>query len=148
MAHGFSLARRLRAGETVFSAWCVLGAPDIAELLARFGFAAVTFDQQHGRYDHTATDAGISILHATGAAPIVRVPVGDFEEASRMLDAGAEAIIAPAINSPEEAQNFAAAMKYPPLGKRSWGPHRAIPFSCIDQKTYLTKLISSPLHSR
>src|SRR5258706_13023651 len=104
-AHSFSLARRLQAGETIFSAWCVLAVPDIAELLARFGFAAVTFDQQHGRYDHAATSAGITMVHSAGAAPIVRVPVGNFAEASRMLDAGAEAVIAPTINTPEDAQN-------------------------------------------
>src|SRR5581483_5331171 len=137
MAHGFSLAQRLRSGETIYSAWCTLGLPGIAELLARFGFPAVTFDQQNGRYDHAATDLGITVVHAAGVSPIVRVPVNNFAEASRMLDAGAEAVIAPMINTPEDAQNFAMAMKYPPLGQRSWGPHRAIPFSGLDQKAYL-----------
>lgn len=137
MANGFSLARRLRSGDPVYSAWCSLALPGIAELLARFGFPAVTFDQQHGRYDHATTDAGIAMMHAVGAVPIVRIPVGNFSEASRMLDAGAEAVIAPMINTPEDAQSFAMAMKYPPLGKRSWGPHRAIPFSGLDQKGYL-----------
>jgi 4-hydroxy-2-oxoheptanedioate aldolase len=41
----FTLARRLRAGETVFSAWCRLAMPALGEILARHGFTAVTFDQ-------------------------------------------------------------------------------------------------------
>ena len=36
----FSLARRLRAGETVFSGWCMLGSGIVAETVAREGFGA------------------------------------------------------------------------------------------------------------
>jgi len=46
---------------------------------------------------------------------------------SRALDCGAEAIIAPMINTAGDARAFAAAAKYPPLGERSWGPLRAMP---------------------
>jgi 4-hydroxy-2-oxoheptanedioate aldolase len=46
---------------------------------------------------------------------------------SRALDCGAEAIIAPMINTQADAHAFAAAAKYPPLGERSWGPLRAMP---------------------
>ncbi len=57
---------------------------------------------------------------------MVRVPVADFAFVSRALDVGAEAIIAPMINTPADARQFAAAAKYPPLGERSWGPQRAM----------------------
>jgi len=42
----FALARRLRAGETVFGAWCMLGSPIVAETIAREGFPAVVLDAQ------------------------------------------------------------------------------------------------------
>ena len=48
MTTSFSLAAQLRAGETVLSGWCGLGAPLLAEVIAREGFAAVTIDMQHG----------------------------------------------------------------------------------------------------
>jgi 4-hydroxy-2-oxoheptanedioate aldolase len=54
------------------------------------------------------------------------VPLNDFALVSRALDFGAEAIIAPMINSAADARHFAAAAKYPPLGERSWGPLRAM----------------------
>jgi 4-hydroxy-2-oxoheptanedioate aldolase len=60
-------------------------------------------------------------------APVVRIPVGRFDMASRALDFGAEAVIAPMINSVADARAFAAAMKYPPVGERSWGPTFAMP---------------------
>ncbi len=35
----FALARRLRAGETVYGAWCMLGSTHVAETIARERFA-------------------------------------------------------------------------------------------------------------
>ena len=122
----FALARRLRAGETVFSAWCTLASPIVAETIAREGFAAVVLDLQHGLWDTASIIAGIGALHHAGATPMVRVPLDDFAFVSRALDFGAEAIIAPMINTAADARQFAAVAKYPPLGERSWGPQRAM----------------------
>jgi 4-hydroxy-2-oxoheptanedioate aldolase len=122
----FALARRLRAGETVYSAWCTLASPVVAETVAREGFAAVVLDIQHGLWDTASLIAGVGAVHHGGAAPIVRVPLNDFAFVSRALDVGAEAIIAPMINTPADARAFAAVAKYPPLGERSWGPQRAM----------------------
>jgi len=133
----FSLARRLRAGETVYTGWCNMGVPLVAEALAREGFLAVNLDQQHGLYDMATTVAGIAAVRTAGAAPIVRVPLGDFAVASRVLDLGADAVIAPMINTVADARALVAATKYPPLGERSWGPQRAATLAGIDQETYL-----------
>jgi 4-hydroxy-2-oxoheptanedioate aldolase len=122
----FSLARRLRAGETIYCGWCALGSPVIAETVVREGFSAVNIDQQHGLWDFAAAVTAIGAIYHAGAAPVVRVPLGDFASASRALDCGAEAIIAPMINSESDARALVAAAKYPPLGERSWGPNRAM----------------------
>ena len=135
---GFSLAARLRAGETVHTGWCGLPAPMVAEIVAREGFSAVTLDSQHGMWDLAGLATGIAAVRQAGAAPIVRVPLGDFAMVSRVLDFGAEGIIAPMINTAADARAFAAAAKFPPIGERSWGPHRATMLAGIaDQKDYL-----------
>jgi 4-hydroxy-2-oxoheptanedioate aldolase len=137
-ASRFSLARRLRAGETVFSAWCGLPAPLVAENIARMGFSAVVLDGQHGLWDVAGTQQAIAGLHQAGAAPIVRVPLNDFATAARALDFGAEAVIAPMINSAADACAFVSATKYPPLGERSVGAHRAATLAGFaDQRPYL-----------
>ena len=134
----FTLARRLRAGEIVYCGWCALGSPIVAEALAREGFTAVSIDQQHGLWDVAATVTGIGAIHAAGSAPIVRVPHGDFAMVSRALDMGAEGIIAPMINTVEDARKFVAVAKFPPVGERSWGPNRAMMLGDFaDQKAYL-----------
>jgi 4-hydroxy-2-oxoheptanedioate aldolase len=135
---GFTLAARLRAGETVHTGWCGLPAPMVAEIVGREGFSAVTLDSQHGMWDLAALAAGIAGVRQGASAPIVRVPLGDFAMVSRVLDFGAEGVIAPMINTAADARAFAAAAKYPPLGERSWGPHRAMMLAGIaDQKDYL-----------
>ncbi len=122
----FDLARRLRAGETVFSAWCNLGSSVVAETIVREGYVCGVFDAQHGLWDLNAVVTGIVALHNAASTPAVRVPLNDFAFVSRALDMGAEAIIAPMINSADDARKFVSAAKYPPLGERSWGPQRAM----------------------
>ncbi|MGB9328860.1 MAG: aldolase/citrate lyase family protein, partial [Pseudolabrys sp.] len=104
----------------------MLGSPVVAETIARGGFAAVVLDAQHGLWDTASLITGIGAVNHAESAPLVRVPLNDFALVSRALDFGAEAIIAPMINSAADACRFAAAAKYPPLGERSWGPLRAM----------------------
>jgi 4-hydroxy-2-oxoheptanedioate aldolase len=133
-----TLARRLHAGETVYSGWCGLPYPIVAEMLARDGFSAVTVESQHGLWDVAGILAGVAAIRQGGGAPIVRVPLNDFALVSRALDFGAEGIIAPMINTAADARAFAAAAKFPPLGERSWGPHRAMTLGGVsDMSVYL-----------
>lgn len=122
-----SLVEKLNAGQTIITAWS--GVPDAltVEIMAAQGFDAVTLDMQHGGHGEDSVLRSLAPVLKSGKHAIVRVPVGRFDMASRALDFGAEAVIAPMVNSVEDAQRFAAAMKYPPLGERSWGPSFAAP---------------------
>src|SRR4030095_4815548 len=114
-----SLAQRLKAGETLFTAWS--GVPDAltVEIVANQAFDAVTLDMQHGgHHEDSVLRSIVPVLYAK-KHEAVRIPVGRFDMASRALDFGAEAVIAPMVNSVEDARRFAASMKYPPLGERS-----------------------------
>jgi 4-hydroxy-2-oxoheptanedioate aldolase len=140
MTTSFSLAAWLKSGETVFSGWCGLAAPLLTEVIAREGFRAVTVDMQHGLWGITETVQAIAAIRHGGGAPVVRMPLGDFAIASRALDFGAEGIISPMINTLADAHAFVAASKFPPLGERSWGPHRATMLAGLaDQKVYLAE---------
>lgn len=121
-----TLAARLRSGDCLFSGWIGFPEPLNAEIAARSGFDCVTLDMQHGLQDAHSVMRSIGAVAFGGRPAIVRVPVGDFAMASRALDMGAEAVIAPMINSVADAQAFVAATKYPPVGERSWGPTRAL----------------------
>ena len=97
------------------------------EILAKQGFDAITLDMQHGGHHEDSVLRGLVPVLAANKPALVRIPVGRFDMASRALDFGAEAVIAPMVNSVADAKLFAAAMKYPPLGERSWGPTYAFP---------------------
>lgn len=120
------LAATVRAGRTVYLGWVGYPDPLVAETVARAGFDAINLDMQHGLHDPVSVMRGIGAVTATGKPVIVRVPVGDFAMTSRALDMGASAVIAPMINTVADARAFADATKFPPLGRRSWGPTRAI----------------------
>ena len=121
-----NLATKLRDGNIVTMAWSGLGSPLVAENLIRCGYDSVNIDMQHGLYSFNEARDAISAIKLAGGHAIARVPLGDFATVSRLLDCGAEAIIAPMINSVGDAQQFIDSAKFPPRGARSFGPHRAI----------------------
>ncbi|GAB4527308.1 MAG: HpcH/HpaI aldolase/citrate lyase family protein [Roseibium sp.] len=120
-----TLAARLRSGSPVITGWSVLSAPIIPEIMARSGYEAVTIDLQHGMYDFAAALEALAATALGGAYRIARIPIGDNATAGRLADMGAECLIAPMINCREDASAFARAVKYPPVGDRSWSPFRA-----------------------
>ena len=68
-----------------------------------------------------ATVAGIAADPAGGAAPVVRVPLGEFATASRALDFGAEGVIAPMINTVGRRARLRRATKYPAARRAQLG---------------------------
>ncbi|AWM88451.1 HpcH/HpaI aldolase/citrate lyase family protein [Microvirga sp. 17 mud 1-3] len=131
-----SLPDRLKAGSPALAAWCGLPEPSVPGILAREAFDAVVIDMQHGAIDFAATVRAIPLIAAAGKPAMARIPVGDFGMASRLLDAGASGVIAPMINTLEDARRFAAAMKFPPVGERSWGPHGALSITGLGPGEY------------
>ena len=121
-----ALRARLAAGETLYTAWSAIPDPLVAEFLARTGFDAVTLDMQHGCHSTESVVRGVAAIKLANKPAVVRIPVGSFEIASRALDFGATAVIAPMVNSVADARSFASFMKFPPLGDRSWGPTRVL----------------------
>ena len=134
-----ALSERLKGESCAFTAWCGIAEPHIAGILAREDFDAVTLDMQHGAFDVAAALRAVPLIAAAGKPAIARIPVGDFATASRLLDAGVSAVIAPMINTIEDVHRFSASMKYPPLGERSWGPHAALTLSGLQAEQYFAR---------
>lgn len=125
----FALADRLAVDIPLLCGWVSLPEPLIGELVVRAGFPAVLVDMQHGQADLMSAFRLISGIRAAGGAAMIRIPVGEYQTASRLLDAGADMVVAPMIESVADAAAFADFMKYPPVGTRSWGPTRAVHLS-------------------
>ncbi len=130
-----ALAGRLRNGETLYSGWVAMPEPLVAETVARAGFDCVLLDMQHGMLDTGSVMTGIGAIALAGKPAVVRIALGDDAAAAHALDMGAQAVIAPMVNSVEDARALAAATKYPPVGERSWGPTRAMSLEGIEQSS-------------
>ncbi|WP_247237050.1 HpcH/HpaI aldolase/citrate lyase family protein [Telluribacter sp. SYSU D00476] len=115
-----------RQNGTATNAWVTIPSSWTAEILAHAGFDALTIDAQHGlASDLSAILPMLQAIGTTDTVPLVRVPWNDPATHMRMLDAGAQGIICPMINTREEAEQFVGACRYPPVGYRSYGPLRA-----------------------
>ena len=115
----------VRSGRTVFNAWTMLGSSLAIEYVASAGWDAITVDQQHGIGGNAELVACLTAAKAAGKPALVRVACNDEGLIGRALDAGAQGVICPMVNSADDAARLVQASKYPPLGARSFGPYRA-----------------------
>ncbi len=133
-----TLRNRLGEGGFVLSAWLATVDPHVHECFARAGFDALTLDVQHGLHDFTSIKAGIERAVLLGIPALVRLPIEDRALAARALDCGASGVIMPMIETVEDARLFVDAVRYPPLGRRSYGPTRAAQLhSYTDRNQYV-----------
>lgn len=112
------LKHRLKRGEALVGAWVETGSPTVAEILSLQGFDFLILDLEHGQGD--LADA-IAMLRAAAATPcVVRVPANDPIFLKRILDAGANSLMVPNIESAAEAEALVRACRYPPHGRRGY----------------------------
>ncbi len=117
--------RRVASDATAFGVWCTVPSGVIAEQLALLDPDYVCIDCQHGLIDHAAMVQMLQAMARTGVATVVRVPGHDASVIGKALDAGADAIVVPMVNTRDEAAHVASACRYAPAGIRSYGPVRA-----------------------
>lgn len=116
----------------VINGWLAIPSSYSAEIAGHQGYDAVTVDLQHGMIDFASALTMLQALSATPAVPLVRVADDTPAQIMRLLDAGAYGIICPMISTPEQAQRFVSACRYPPLGTRSFGPARGLLYGGAD----------------
>lgn len=111
--------------KTQIGSWITLNNPSIAEIMADAGFDWLCIDLEHSVTDYFETQQLILAIQSKGIKAYVRVGENNTRIIKRVLDAGADGIIVPSVNSAVEAQKAVAAVKYPPYGKRGVGLARA-----------------------
>lgn len=117
--------KQLKEGKPVIAATITMPTPESAALAANLGFDLLWIEMEHSPI--TLETARNMILATRGlkAVPFIRVPVNDLWTAKRALDIGALGVIFPFTSTPELAKQAAAATKYPPEGRRGYGPGMA-----------------------
>lgn len=112
------LKQRLKNGEICKGAFLgLLAGGPAAQFLAAQGLDYFILDLEHYTFDETTVRETILGARYAGIAPIIRV--GEPGQAiTRWLDAGAEGIVIPTVESRAQAQALVRWGRYPPLGER------------------------------
>jgi 2-dehydro-3-deoxyglucarate aldolase/4-hydroxy-2-oxoheptanedioate aldolase len=118
-----SVKQKLQAGEVVVGSFLVdFAVPGIGRVLAAAGDQFVMFDQEHTGWSTAMLRPLISECHRAEIVPMVRVPAIESWMISSVLDAGALGVMAPMVQTVEQARALVAAAKYSPQGSRGVGP--------------------------
>lgn len=90
----------------------------IGRIAAEAGADFVIFDMEHTGWSIETVRGLIATSRAADLVPMVRVPATEYNLISRPLDVGAMGIMAPMVESADQAQKIVNSAKYPPRGRR------------------------------
>lgn len=114
-----------RGGPAILG-WMQIPSALAAETLAQCGYDGLVIDLQHSPIDFATTVWMLAAIEARGCEPLVRVAANDAAQIGKLLDAGAYGVISPMIETEAQAAMLADAVRYPPAGRRSYGPRRPV----------------------
>ena len=115
------LKANLRGRKRILAAWTSLAHPSITEVFARSGVDFVGIDIEHSTISQEQSQRIIAACQANETLCLPRIASHNMEMIKRLLDSGADGLIVPMVNTPEEVERLISWFKYPPLGKRSFG---------------------------
>jgi len=112
------------SGRPLIGSTCAIPSAHSVELMSRQGFDWLFLDMQHGLIGRDTLVGMVRAADIAQVPSLVRAAWNRPELVGWVLDAGAQGVMAPMINSPADARAFVSACRYPPAGQRSWGPAR------------------------
>jgi len=111
---------RLRAGKPTL----ILGVrgartTDIVRVAHSTGHHAILVDLEHSTMSLDVAAGLCTAAADLGLMPMVRTPERDYGSIGRLLDGGSLGLVAPRIETAEEARTIVGACRFPPRGQRS-----------------------------
>lgn len=128
-----SFSRQLKKNRLLGS-WCSFASFSSVETMTELGFDFLIMDMQHCEITAAQFPSLLGAFRNPKPIPIVRVPENNYHIINWLLDQGVPGILVPMVNSVEDAHQAVKAARFPPLGKRSFGPQRAARYSFAVQE--------------
>jgi 4-hydroxy-2-oxoheptanedioate aldolase len=113
--------RALAAREPQIGLFLGMAEPYVADLVADTGFDWLLIDGEHGPNDLRTIIAQLQVLAAHPVRPVVRTRDHDPAAIKQLLDAGAQTLMVPMVETADQARALIRAMRYPPHGIRGVG---------------------------
>ncbi len=101
--------------------WMAMASAYAAELCGQCGYDWYVIDAEHAPNTITTVVAQLQAMQGCGGEPVLRIPVNDLNFLKQATDAGVRTILAPMIETADQARQLADAMHYPPRGRRGVG---------------------------
>ena len=120
--NGKSLKQRIRDLEPIILPYIRLPEPAVAEVAVLHGSDLIVLDNEHFAYSDSDIINMIRAVHCRGGKVLVRLPDKKKSYIGRVLDMGADGVVAPIIDSYEEALAVVRACLYGPEGERGLCP--------------------------
>ena len=120
-----SLRAKIAAGDRITGTWVSI--PDIAvvEILAQAGFDYLLIDGEHAPTPPAALPPLALAAERHGCPIVYRVQANRGDLIKAALDVGVDGLMVPLVETPADAAAIVEAAKYPPMGRRGFGPWRA-----------------------
>ena len=117
-----NVREKLKEGRVVYGIMAAeFFTPGFCQIASNAGAEFIIFDMEHGGVGIDILKAQMAFARGVGVAPLVRVPGIAYHLIAPALDAGAMGIMAPMVETREQAENLAKWCRYRPEGIRGLG---------------------------
>ena len=111
----------IAANRPQIGCWLTFAEAGAAELMAHTGFDWLVVDGEHSPNDLRSIRDQLAVIDPTDSHAVVRVPIGEAWMIKQVLDAGAQTVLVPMVDTAEHAAEMVRACRYPPEGIRGMG---------------------------
>ncbi len=119
-----SVKEAAATGRQIRGVHLTFAAPAIIEVLAAIDIQFVYIDGEHGCFDWRDIETGCIAAERHDLTPIARIPDASQATITRFLDRGVRGIVAPHVESLDDARRVIRCAYFSPLGSRSFGAGR------------------------
>jgi 2-dehydro-3-deoxyglucarate aldolase/4-hydroxy-2-oxoheptanedioate aldolase len=111
-------ARLQRGGVSLGTMAFEFNTTGLPRIIAQAGAEFAIFDMEHTGWSIETVRMLVAVSRSTDLLPLVRIPAVEYHFVARVLDMGAAGIMAPMVESVEQARRLVQSAKYPPVGRR------------------------------
>jgi 2-keto-3-deoxy-L-rhamnonate aldolase RhmA len=120
-----ALKARLRNRERLFAGWVSYSHPSVTETFARAGFDFMFIDMEHSTISIEQGQRIIAASQSEGVPCIPRPVSHSNDYLKPLLESGADGMLVQMVETPDQVQALIRDVKYPPVGRRTYGVNRA-----------------------
>lgn len=114
--------------------------PRVSEIAANTGFDCLWIDLEHHSWSMETAENMIRAARLIGCDVMARPARGELMRMGRLLEAGANGILYPRVETVEQAKECVRWAKFAPLGERGFdGGNPDMPYCSMDMATYIKK---------